>query len=68
MKGSLFHNMWRFDRTLSPDRGRHALHSSLLNFCTDLHALPLFLISLSAFTLFPVADSVIKTHFPVSAI
>ncbi|KAK7295796.1 hypothetical protein RJT34_18708 [Clitoria ternatea] len=30
--------MWRFDRTLSPDRGRHAPNSSSLNFCTHLHA------------------------------
>lgn len=53
MKGSLFHNMWRFDRTLSPDRGRHALHCSLLNFCTHLHALPSFSLPSARFRNFP---------------
>lgn len=53
MKGSLFHNMWRFDRTLSPDRARHAPHSSLLNFCTHLHALPSFSLPSARFRNFP---------------
>ncbi|RZC00510.1 LOB domain-containing protein 41 [Glycine soja] len=45
--------MWRFDRTLSPDRGRHALHCSLLNFCTHLHALPSFSLPSARFRNFP---------------
>lgn len=49
----LLHNMWRFDRTLSPDRGRHALHCSLLNFCTHLHALPSFSLPSARFRNFP---------------
>lgn len=31
-------HMWRFDRTLTPQRARHAPHSSFPTFCPHLHA------------------------------
>jgi hypothetical protein len=43
------HDMWRFDRTLTPLRVRHAPLFSFINFCTYLHAI--------LHHIFPLSDS-----------